>query len=122
LATIAAVATIDVMKEEDLPLQAREKGEKLLSGLKELVSAYDGVVASVRGKGLMIGVEMADEGYGIPMMSFLMEEGVIVAYALNNPKVIRLEPPLIISYEEIDKVLDAWNNALKKMKSFVDSL
>ncbi|WP_449185857.1 aspartate aminotransferase family protein [Zhurongbacter thermophilus] len=122
LATVAAVATIDVMKEEDLPAQAKEKGKKLLDGLKELVEAYDGFVANVRGKGLMIGVEMADEGYGIPMMSFLMEEGIIVAYALNNPKVIRLEPPLIISYEEIDKVLDAWNKALKKMKSFVDSL
>lgn len=122
LATIAAVATIDVMLTEDLPQQARDKGSILLKGLKDLANVYTDVVADVRGVGLMIGVEMQDEGYGIPMMSFLMEEGVIVAYALNNPKVIRLEPPLIISQVEIDKVLEAWNKALKKMKEFVNSL
>jgi len=122
LATIAAVATIDVMQEEDLPTQAKEKGEILMSNLTQLSKVYPDIIKDVRGKGLMIGVEMADEGYGIPMMSFLMEEGVIVAYALNNPKVIRLEPPLIISEKEIDMVVSAWEKALKKMHDFVMSL
>ena len=122
LATIAAVATIDVMVEEDIPAQAREKGEIFIKGLQEFATAYPHVIADIRGKGLMIGVEMKDEGYGIPMMSYLIEEGVIVAYALNNPKVIRIEPPLIISEKEISQVLDAWERALVKMDGFVKSL
>ncbi len=122
LATIAAVATIDVMVEEDIPSQAREKGEIFMKGLHEFATAYPHVITNVRGKGLMIGVEMKDEGFGIPMMSYLIEEGVIVAYALNNPKVIRIEPPLIISEEEIKQVLNAWERALKKMDEFVKSL
>jgi len=122
LATIAAVATIDVMVEEDLPAQAAEKGEYMLNGLRQISQSYPNIVSEVRGKGLMIGLQLMDEGYGIPMMDFLLKRGVIVAYALNNPKVIRFEPPLIITKEQIDMVLDAVNEALGELARFLESI
>ena len=122
LATIAAVATIDVMLEEDIPAQAAEKGTYMLSGLRQIAEDYPDIVSEVRGKGLMIGLQLKDEGYGIPMMDFLLKRGVIVAYALNNPKVIRFEPPLIITKEQIDVVLEAVNGALNELSKFVESI
>ncbi len=122
LATIAAVATIDVMLEEDIPTQAAEKGAYMLNGLRQIAGDYPDIVSEVRGKGLMIGLQLKDEGYGIPMMDFLLKRGVIVAYALNNPKVIRFEPPLIITKEQIDMVLEAVSGALDELAKFVESI
>ncbi len=122
LATIAAVATIDVMLEEDIPAQAAEKGAYMLNGLRQIAGDYPDIVSEVRGKGLMIGLQLKDEGYGIPMMDFLLKRGVIVAYALNNPKVIRFEPPLIITKEQIDMVLEAVSGALDELAKFVESI
>ena len=53
-------------------------------------------------------------------MSELIAQGVLVAYTLNNPKVIRIEPPLIISTELIDKVISAIANAVEKANDMIE--
>jgi len=80
----------------------------LLSALRSEAEKYPHLIKEVRGRGLLIGVEMMEEGYGLPMMGFMLEEKTLVAYTLNNPRVIRIEPPLIIGDEEIQWLVNAF--------------
>ena len=120
LACSAAVATIKVILEDELSKQAEEKGEYFLAKLGDLWSNYPKVIKEIRGKGLLIGIELTKEGLGGMLMSELIQARIIVAYALNNPKVIRIEPPLIIDYEDINKVLLALAKALELTNQVVD--
>lgn len=114
LACTAGLATIQVLEEELLVDGAKFRGEYLLQKLQYLQEKYPAIVSQVRGMGLMIGIEMTDEGWGGFVMSELFQQGILVAYALNNPKVIRLEPPLIISKEQLDRLVLAMGKAVEK--------
>lgn len=114
LACTAGLATIQVLEDDLLVDGARVRGEYLLQGLQNLQEKYPEIVRQVRGLGLMIGIEMTDEGWGGFVMSELFQQGILVAYALNNPKVIRLEPPLIITKEQIDQLVRAMSRAVEK--------
>src|SRR6185437_2271328 len=64
LACAAAIATINVLLAEDLPKQALEKGEYLLPKLLDLAQTYPKVLSTARGKGLMLGMEFANNDLG----------------------------------------------------------
>ncbi len=113
LAAAAALAAIEVTLEEDLPARARELGDYLIAGLRQLADAWPAFVAEVRGRGLMVGVEFTDPDIGALVISELAERGVLTAFGLNNPKVVRLEPPLIVERGQIDAALLAFEDALK---------
>jgi LysW-gamma-L-lysine/LysW-L-ornithine aminotransferase len=105
LSCAAANAALDVIIGEDLPGQAEAKGKYLLDKLKEINSPN---IREVRGLGLMIGIEMKQKVTGY--VKALQEKRVI---ALNaGMTVIRLLPPLVISYEQIDRVVDALTEVL----------
>ena len=99
LACAAALAALNVIEDEDLPGQAAAKGKYLMEKLQELNSPN---IREVRGLGLMIGIEMKQKV--APYLKALQERRII---ALNaGMTVIRLLPPLVISYEQIDHVVD----------------
>lgn len=135
-ACAVAIAAIKLICQEGLVEQAREKGIYLLEKLKKLQEKYP-LVKEVRGRGLMIGIEFNQPGsfakaasLGIAgkisdkyLGSFVAGEllnkyGIITAYTLNNPNVIRLEPPLTVTYEEMDKVLQALEAVFKNHANF----
>ena len=60
----------------------------------------------------MVGFEFQEDEVGELVVAQLLKYGVCVAYALNNPRVLRFEPPLIISEEQIDFAVDAVDQAL----------
>ncbi|HWQ61240.1 MAG TPA: aminotransferase class III-fold pyridoxal phosphate-dependent enzyme [Negativicutes bacterium] len=122
LACAAAIAAIGVLREEDLPARAAATGGYFLDVLRRLAAAYPEVVREVRGRGLMIGLELTKEGVGGLLMSELINRGVLVAYTLNNPKVIRIEPPLAISREHVDYVLDAFKQAVMAAQDMIEDL
>ncbi len=122
LACVAAAATITVLREEDLPARAAATGGYFLAGLRALADAYPEVIREARGRGLMIGLELTKEGVGGLLMSELINRGVLVAYTLNNPKVIRIEPPLAISREHVDYVLDAFRQAAAAAQDMIEDL
>ena len=64
---------------------------------------YPQVVREVRGLGLLVGVELTHEGYGGWIIPEMLKAGVTAAWTLNQQRVIRLEPPLIVSEREIDQ-------------------
>jgi acetylornithine/LysW-gamma-L-lysine aminotransferase len=99
LACAAAVAALTVIEEEDLAGQAAAKGKYLMERLKKIDSPN---IREVRGLGLMVGIEMKQKV--LPYIKALQEKRII---ALNaGMTVIRLLPPLVITYEQIDCLVD----------------
>ncbi|HET9095531.1 MAG TPA: aminotransferase class III-fold pyridoxal phosphate-dependent enzyme, partial [Candidatus Baltobacteraceae bacterium] len=107
LACAAALAAMDVLLEEDLVENACARGEQLLLGAQALARQYPTVVKEARGLGLLVGVELTSEGYGGWIIPEMVKRGVTAAWTLNMQRVIRLEPPLVVSESEVDRALAA---------------
>jgi acetylornithine/LysW-gamma-L-lysine aminotransferase len=98
LASAAALASLQIIEEEKLPQQAAEKGAYLIERLRQIDSPR---VRQVRGLGLMIGIELKQKV--APYLQAMAERKVIALPA--GLTVIRLLPPLVITYEQIDQVV-----------------
>lgn len=122
LACVAAIAAIGVLKDEQLVERAAMNGAYFIEKLTKLQQAYPDVIQEVRGKGLIIGIELTKEGIGGLLMSEMINKGILVAYTLNNPKVIRIEPPLIISKELIDIVVKALAETVEMAHDMIEDL
>lgn len=112
LACRAAIAAIHVTRADDLPGRAARLGERFLGKLREVQAKHPDALADVRGLGLMIGAEFTHEDIGELVIGGLARRGVIAAYTLNNPKVIRFEPPLIIDEDQLDVVAEIFDESI----------
>jgi len=122
LACVAAIAAITVLQDENIVERSATTGAYFLEKLIKLQRAFPDVIQEVRGKGLMIGIELTKEGVGGLLMSEMINKGVLVAYTLNNPKVIRIEPPLIISLELVDVVMKALTETIELAHDMIEDL
>ncbi|HEX7064473.1 MAG TPA: acetylornithine transaminase [Bacillales bacterium] len=109
LAMTAANAVLDVVFDESFLRDVREKGEYLLTQLQRELNDLS-FVEEVRGKGLMIGIACNEEVGAV--VATLREQGFLVLVA--GPKVIRLLPPLIVTYEEIGRAVSLVANEIHK--------
>ena len=112
LACAAGLAGIQVIQDEGLVERSATLGLLLKDGLQSVADKHSKWIAEVRGRGLMVGLEFAEDEVGELVVAQLLKYGVCVAYALNNPRVLRFEPPLIISAEQIEFAVDAVDKAL----------
>lgn len=106
LACSAAIAAIHVTLRDQLWEQAAQKGDYLISKLQSLAEQYPQIFDKITGKGLLIGMHFHESQVGYDVASGLFKRGVLVSGTLTSAKTIRIEPPLIITYEQIDTVLD----------------
>ncbi|CAN5117097.1 acetylornithine transaminase [soil metagenome] len=109
LACAASLATIRTILDDDLMTQATKKGEYLVNQINEKTGGLD-LVKEIRGKGLMIGVELTIEGK--PVVMEMLDNYVIANVTMDTT--IRLVPPLVITYEELDRFVSVFVDALKK--------
>ena len=109
IACAAALAAMDVLIEDDLVSNARARGEQLLDGCKAIALEYPQVIREARGLGLLVGVELTSEGYGGWIIPQMLKAGVTAAWTLNQQRVIRLEPPLIVTEGEVEIALSAFS-------------
>lgn len=105
LACAASLAALDVLEKEKLPERAAEMGAYIFPKLKALQSP---LIREVRGLGLMIGIEIKQKV--APYLTALMERGVLALPA--GLTVIRLLPPLVITREQLDRVVAALQEVL----------
>lgn len=122
LACAAGVAAINAIKEENLLERSAQTGAYLKEGLEKIAAEFPTVIKEIRGRGMMIGIELTKEGAGGMLMSLMIDKSIIVAYTLNNPKVIRMEPPLIMPKEVVDYVLEQFRNAVATTASVIEDL
>ena len=98
LACAAARATLRYIQDYDLPRQAEEKGQYVREQLRALRSPK---IREVRGLGLLVGIELKERVQ--PYLGALLERGVLALPA--GPNVLRLLPPLVIGYADLDAVV-----------------
>jgi len=120
LACAAALATINVLLEQNLPAQAEQKGDMLLDGFLQLGREYPDLVQDARGKGMLMAIEFVDNEIGYNFASEMFRQRVLVAGTLNNSKTIRIEPPLTLTIEQCEAVLKAARKALAAMRVSVE--
>ena len=121
VACAASLANIQVMEEEKLPSRATETGEYAMKKLRDL-QRQNPLIGEVRGLGLMIGVELVRDEKLTPanaeaeaIRDALLRQGVLVGVGGVYGNVVRFQPPLIISKEQIDHALDAFATALSEV-------
>ncbi|MDR3477020.1 MAG: ornithine--oxo-acid transaminase [Gammaproteobacteria bacterium] len=108
LAAVVGLTAIDVLLEENLIEQAAKLGDYLMKRLRELKSP---LITEIRGKGLLVGLEINPSYYSARELCLkLMKQGVLTKE--THGTVIRLAPPLIITQEQLDVVIDAISHVL----------
>ncbi|MBV8669473.1 MAG: aspartate aminotransferase family protein [Candidatus Eremiobacteraeota bacterium] len=114
LACAAGLAALEVLVDENLVEKSRLQGAYLLERAQALARKHPEVIATVRGRGLVVGLELHHEGYGGVIIPESLKRGLTAAYTLNQQRVIRLEPPLIVSRAEIDEAIGILDEAVAK--------
>lgn len=114
VSTAAAVASIDAMEEERFAENAAELGKHLINRLDSLQSDFP-FIGDVRGEGLLIGVELVDpedgsplpKEYSVALRREAIDRGLILPAGQGwEGNVIRINPPLVISNDEVDEGID----------------
>jgi putrescine aminotransferase len=112
----AAIATIHVILEEDLTRQAAEKGEYLLGQINGLAARYPRVLKLARGRGLMLGMEFADNELGYQVATELFARQILISGTYINARVLRVEPSLTIERAQLDRFLQALEESLQAVQ------
>jgi acetylornithine/N-succinyldiaminopimelate aminotransferase len=110
LACAAARAAVEAIVEEGLAEKSREMGEYFMRALEGLKSRY-GIIKEVRGRGLMIGMELTLPCQGI--VEGAREEGVLIN--CTHDTVLRFLPPLVIDQGQIDRVVEVLEGLLAEV-------
>jgi putrescine aminotransferase len=119
LACSAAIAAIHVTLRDKLWEVAAAKGEYLIPKLKALAEKYPKIYKEITGKGLLIGMHFQTPEIGYQVASGLFKRGVLVAGTLISAQTVRIEPPLVITYAEIDTLLNRLEDTLKDVAAQV---
>jgi putrescine aminotransferase len=119
LACSAAIAAIHVTLRDKLWEVAAAKGDYLIPKLKALAEKYPKIYKEITGKGLLIGMHFQTPEIGYQVASGLFKRGVLVAGTLISAQTVRIEPPLVITYEEIDALLNRLEDTLKDVAAQV---
>ncbi|MEP3279663.1 MAG: aspartate aminotransferase family protein [Stappiaceae bacterium] len=135
-ACITSIEALNILYDEGLIENAAVVGSQLISGLESLKRKYPKIIKDVRGRGLMIGVELHDFSQTLPFglrqavsvldaklkgslcgfvgCLLLRDHNVLVAFTEYNRNVIRLEPPLITSANDVEEFLRSLEDILQR--------
>ena len=113
----AALKSIEIFERENMNAQVVEKGEYLRQKLRELMDKYD-IIGEVRGLGLSIGVDLVtnretmEKNYdaAVKISYRAIENGLLMIFVGQNS--LRIQPPLVITYEQMDRAIDILDNAI----------
>ena len=119
VSSVAGLAVLDFIKEKNLMDNAKVRGSQLKRGLEDLQKKFP-IIGDVRGKGLMVGAEFVhkDKSPAFAELDLILEElknrGFIVGKNGVGRNVLAFQPPLIITAQDVDDVLNALELILEK--------
>lgn len=108
LACRVGMAVVEAIRQDDLVTRAAELGARLLSGFRQQLEGVAGVT-DIRGKGLMLGIAL-DRPCG-ELVIRALAEGLLIN--VTSERVIRLLPPLILSDEQADRIVETVSTLVK---------
>ncbi len=107
-ATVAALAALKTVIDEDVPSICAAKGKRLKGAMEEIKEKYTEIVRDVRGEGLLIGIEFCCKEKASEVKNTLLKKHrIITKTGLNAPNVILLSPSYMVSDESIGKLKDS---------------
>jgi 4-aminobutyrate aminotransferase-like enzyme len=115
VAIAAAQATLDVLRDEQLPQNAARIGERLADGIRSLPR-----VAEVRGAGLFLGVDLVgpdgtpDEGFTLDVVERMKQRRVLIATAGVDNTTLKIRPPLPFDDADTDRLLETLGEVLTR--------
>lgn len=115
LGCIVGLAVIDYIQKHKLAEHADAMGARFQAGFDRLLGEHPDLLLEVRRKGLMMGLQYTNESIGPRMTKKLADRGVIAVYTGNDPSICRFMPPLVIAPDEVDFVLNALGDSMKKL-------
>ncbi len=106
VAAAGAVEVLKIMLADGFLKSVREKSRYFVDKLQGVAERYPHLATGVRGRGLLLGLVLTEKGieHGLAIVQHLFEQGVLINFAGN--RVLRFVPPLIVSHEEIDMLID----------------
>lgn len=106
VAAAGAVEVLKIMLADGFLESVREKSRYFVDKLQGVAERYPHLATGVRGRGLLLGLVLTEKGieHGLAIVQHLFEQGVLINFAGN--RVLRFVPPLIVSHEEIDMLID----------------
>ena len=117
----ASLANINFLERERIAEQVAEKGEILMGRLGELKEQYP-IIGDVRGRGLMIGIELVRDEAKTPAVDeavairkSCLERGLLIAVGGVWANVLRIEPPLIITDDQLDEAVAIVEKSLAEL-------
>ena len=117
----AALANVEFLEEQKLADQARKKGEFLKAQLETLKVKHK-MIGEVRGKGLMIGIELVRDQQKTPantegnkIREFCLEHGLLVGLGGVFGNVVRIQPPAVITQSQMEQMLKILDQAFQKV-------
>jgi putrescine aminotransferase len=113
LGMAAVRGAIAAIQEDDLVTRADRLGRQLSSELGRLCEQIFGDLATLRGVGLLIGIELSVDGLAGELLLELMAARVIANHSLNSDRVLRLTPPAVLDEREVGFLLDAFDRAAR---------
>jgi len=117
LACRVGLSTIRYIQEGSLLADCAEKGKMLLRSLRDCVSEYPNILQSVEGLGLLIGIETKSGKIALELTKEMIRLGIIMVPAFGNSSVLMVEPPLVISFQQIRAVVDSFAAACVNVSS-----
>ncbi len=112
----AVQGAIRAVKEERLVTRAMDLGAQLLPRLSEIARRnLPGMVADVRGRGLLIGVELTEAGLAGELLIELFNNGVVANHSMNGNAVVRFTPPATLTPADVSYLLDAFERATRDL-------
>ena len=115
---VAAAAAVEVLKTlvaEGFLEQVQEKSSYFMGRLETVAKAFPSLASGVRGKGLLLGLVLTERGieHGLVIVQQMFEQGVLINFAGNT--VLRFVPPLVVSTDEIDTMIDRLTQVLRTL-------
>ncbi|MHC4324793.1 MAG: aspartate aminotransferase family protein [Planctomycetota bacterium] len=111
LACRAGISTIRYIRQGSLLADCVEKGKMLLRSFRECIEQYPDILRSANGLGLLIGIETQSGKIALELIKEMIRQGIIVVPAFGNSSVLMVEPPLVISFQQIRAVVDSFATA-----------
>lgn len=119
----AALANIQVLQEDRLPEHAAELGRWVMGQLRAMMGRHS-IIGDVRGKGLMIGIELVRDRHtrepaaseAVEVRRICREDGVLVGVGGQDGNVVRIQPPLVVTREQLERALTSLDRALSTLR------
>lgn len=122
IACAAALAAVRAMEREDIPARAAALGARLIADVRAVCAPHlGGLVRQVRGRGLLIGVELHREQAVGELLLELTARSVLVNHSLNATRVLRLTPPAVAGDDDVALFVAALDAALRTTAARLDS-